>query len=145
MGVDREPYGESGKARREGDMTPTDLTTAQRPAGKERRVGRLSPALLLVVPAPEVAGRAIPDPQNQGERAIKGKPGGDKVAGSPARKSAAQTIPDPPSEPWTPPVTNLPRSFVQATAALFEAGVADPCVRDHREIHVENPVGAGWS
>ncbi|MCL2430694.1 MAG: hypothetical protein FWD12_15835, partial [Alphaproteobacteria bacterium] len=52
-------------------------------------------------------------------------------------------IPDPPGQgaPWTPPATKLPRSLVDATAVLFEAGIGDPRGCDYREVEVE---GIGW-
>jgi hypothetical protein len=62
-------------------------------------------------------------------------------AGDPARPAprfASKAIPDPPSQgaAWTPPATKLPRSLIDATAALFELGAADPRGCDYREVEV---------
>lgn len=55
----------------------------------------------------------------------------------PAPKFAGKAIPEPPAQgrPWTAPATRLPRFLLDATAALFEQGVADP--RDCAYHHVE--------
>ncbi len=128
-------------------MTPSDLTTARRTAGAGGRIRWLSLASLMVIAcggglvgtAPEVAGTAMPDPQVPGERAINGNPGGGKGSGKPDSESTSRTIPKPPGEgaPWKSPATKLPRSLVEATALLFESGVADPRGCDYREIEVE--------
>jgi len=56
----------------------------------------------------------------------------------PAPKFAGKTIPDPPrqADPWTPPETKLPRFLVRATAAIFEAGAADPRDCAYREVEI---------
>jgi hypothetical protein len=128
-------------------MTRNDLTTARRPADDGDRLHWLSPALLMVIAcgggpdgtAPEVAGTAMPDPQVPAERAINGNPGGGKGSGKPDSESTSRTIPTPPGDgaPWKSPATKLPRSLVEATALLFESGVADPRGCDYREIEVE--------
>ena len=53
-------------------------------------------------------------------------------------------IPRPPlqGEQWTPPRSALPDSFVSATAALFDHGMADPRECEYREI--ELGVGNVW-
>jgi hypothetical protein len=58
----------------------------------------------------------------------------------PALKFAGKSIPDTPrqKEPWTPPDTKLPRFLVAATAALFEAGMADPRGCEYREVEINN-------
>ncbi len=47
-------------------------------------------------------------------------------------------IPDPPrqKEPWHPPATTLPTSVVDASATLFEQGLADPRGCDYRAIEI---------
>ncbi len=131
-------------------MTPRDLTTWRRSAGQAGvTMRRLLPALLLVVgcgggtvkPTPKVAGKGIADPQNQGELAVTEKLGGGDESERQAPKFAGKAIPDPPKQgaPWTPPATRLPRSLVDATAALFDLGAADPRGCDYREVEV-----AGW-
>jgi len=107
---------------------------------------RILPALFLVVacmggpiePAPEVEGKAIPDSQDRGEVMVTENSGGGEEPERQAPKFAGKTIPDPTSQgsPWTPPATKLPRSFVDATAALFELGTADPRGCDYREVEV---------
>jgi hypothetical protein len=51
---------------------------------------------------------------------------------------AGKVIPDPSSQgaPWTPPATKLPRVLIDATAALFELGAADPRGCEYREVEV---------
>jgi hypothetical protein len=110
-------------------------------------IRRLSPALLMVIAcgggpvgtAQEVAGTAMPDPQVPGERAINGKPGGGNASGKPDSESTSRTIPKPPGEgaPWKSTATKLPLSLVEATALLFESGVADPRGCDYREVEIE--------
>ena len=93
-------------------MPASDLTTGSRSAGRTGgRLRRLLPAFLLVVAC-------------------------GVAADEPAPKFAGKAIPDPPSQgaPWTPPATKLPRSLVDATAALFELGAADPRGCDYREV-----------
>jgi hypothetical protein len=48
------------------------------------------------------------------------------------------TIPDPPRqhEPWQPPETKLPRFLIDASATLFEDGLADPRNCDYRAIEI---------
>ena len=95
-------------------MAPSDLTTGRRSTGGAGGSLRwLLPALLLVVAC-----------------------GGAPV--EPAPKFAGKVIPDPPSQglPWTPPATKLPRSLVDATAALFELGAADPRGCEYREVEI---------
>jgi hypothetical protein len=56
----------------------------------------------------------------------------------PAPRFTGTAIPDPPCqrERWTPPETKLPRFLVNATAALFDAGMADPRGCDYREVEL---------
>ena len=56
----------------------------------------------------------------------------------PSSRFTGTSIPDPPRqrEPWTPPETKLPRFLVTATAALFEAGMADPRGCAYSDIEV---------
>ena len=129
-------------------MTPSDLTTGRR---SDRRIGgrlrRMLPALILVVacggepvwPAPKVAGRTISDLQDRGEGAVVEELGRGDEPDRQVREFARKVMPDPPNQgaPWTPPATKLPRSLVEATALLFESGVADPRGCDYREIEVE--------
>ena len=97
-------------------MSPGDPTTRPRSL---RRAGAclhwLLPGLLLLV-------------GSRGEPA------------QPAPRFAGKAIPDPPRQgaPWTPPDTKLPRRLVEATAALFELGAADPRGCDYREIEVSD-------
>jgi hypothetical protein len=58
----------------------------------------------------------------------------------PAPRFTGTSIPDPPRqrERWTPPDTKLPRFLINATAALFEAGMADPCGCEYRDIEVRD-------
>jgi hypothetical protein len=53
-------------------------------------------------------------------------------------------IPQPPrqKEPWNPPATTLPNSFVSAASKLFEQGLADPRGCEYREIEVV--AGSVW-
>lgn len=53
-------------------------------------------------------------------------------------------LPVPPlqNQPWTPPASKLPESFVSATNWLFEQGMADPRGCEYREIEVT--VGNVW-
>jgi hypothetical protein len=54
--------------------------------------------------------------------------------------TAAETsLPEPPSQrqPWQPPETKLAAELVSATAALFEAGLADPRGCEYRAIEIE--------
>ena len=55
------------------------------------------------------------------------------------------TIPDPPRqrEPWQPPATTLPRSFVTDSAALFDQGLADPRGCGYHVIEIG--IGNNWS
>jgi len=54
-------------------------------------------------------------------------------------------LPDPPrqGDPWKPPASRLPRFLVEATATLFDQGVADPRGGEYCEIEVG--VGQVWS
>jgi hypothetical protein len=63
----------------------------------------------------------------------------------PAPRFEGATIPDPPQQrqPWTPPVTSLPRFLVRASTTLFEQGLADPRGGDYRGIEIA--VGSVWS
>ena len=56
----------------------------------------------------------------------------------PAARFTGTAIPDPPGqrERWTPPDTKLPRFLVNASAALFDAGMADPRGCAYREVEL---------
>jgi len=56
----------------------------------------------------------------------------------PTPKFAGKVVPDPPHQrdPWTPPGTKLPRFLVTATAALYDAGMADPRGCEYREVEI---------
>lgn len=56
----------------------------------------------------------------------------------PTPQFTGKAIPDPPGqrEAWMPPDTKLPRFIVNATAVLFEAGMADPRGCAYREVEL---------
>lgn len=56
----------------------------------------------------------------------------------PAPRFEGASIPDPPQQkaPWTRPPTTLPRFLLDATARLFEQGVADPRGCEYRDVEV---------
>ena len=56
----------------------------------------------------------------------------------PAPRFTGKAIPDPPGqrERWTPPDTKLPRFLVDASVALFEAGMADPRGCAYRDVEL---------
>src|SRR5262245_461614 len=56
-----------------------------------------------------------------------------------------QALPEPArqKQPWTPPKTALPKELLSATAALFQAGLADPRGGEYRLIEVGT--GDCWS
>ena len=58
----------------------------------------------------------------------------------PAPRFEGKMIPEPPSQgqPWTVPVTTLPRFLVNATGDLFEQGVADPRGCEYRQVEIGN-------
>jgi hypothetical protein len=92
-------------------MSPSVACTRRSPIG--RLAGRL-PWLLIVA----IGGGADPS--------------------RPTPRFEGASIPDPPRQgaPWTPPQTKLPRFLVTATAALFEAGMADPRGCSYREVEI---------
>ena len=103
-------------------MTPNDLTTGRRSAGRPGiRMYRLLPALAAVV------GCGI-GPASFGQ---------DRKE---APKFTGKAIPDAPSQTvaWTSPPTKLPRSLTDATSALFDLGAADPRGCEYREVEIGN-------
>ncbi len=62
----------------------------------------------------------------------------------PAPHFQGKELPEPPAqtEPWQPPQTTLPKAFVSATEALFQARFADPRGCEYRVIKVA--VGSCW-
>jgi hypothetical protein len=96
-------------------MPRTSLKSGKRLAG---RMGLFLPSLLVWVQGS--AAQPTPSP--------------------PSPRFTGTSIPDPPRqrEPWTPPDTKLPRFLINATAALFEAGMADPRGCTYRDIEVRD-------
>ncbi len=133
-------------------MATNSLRIRQRPSHRDCTVTRwLLPTLLLLVacggeivkPARNVAGTEIPDPLIQAQLPITDNGERGPEPQRQAQRLAGKTIPDPPSRglPWTPPATKLPRSLVDATAALFELEAADPRGCDYREVEVDDGRG----
>jgi hypothetical protein len=60
----------------------------------------------------------------------------------PTPKFEGKAIPDPPRQraAWTPPETKLPKFLVTATAALCDAGMADPRDCEYREVEIGDGV-----
>ncbi len=79
-------------------------------------------------------------PRDQGELVVMETSRGSREAEQQPPKFAGKAIPDPPSQglPWTSPATKLPRSLVDATAAIFELGAADPRGCEYREVEVDD-------
>ncbi len=130
-------------------MAKNSLRIRQRPSHRACATTRwLLPALLLlaacggelVKPARNVAGTEIPDPLSRAELRFAGNGQSGPEPQRQAQGLASKTIPDSPNQgkPWTPPATKLPRSLVDATAALFELGAADPRGCDYREVEVDD-------
>ena len=128
-------------------MTSSDLTTRPRSASRSRGSRhRLLPALLLVIvsgcepvkPCRRLQGRRSSTPRTKGwGRSPTTTEAGRISKGSSEVREQSHPRAAESGSPWTPPATKLPRSLVEATALLFESGVADPRGCDYREIEVE--------
>ena len=72
-------------------------------------------------------------------------PAQERGGSRPAPRLERPIIPDPPrqKDPWQPPATTLPASLVNASATLFEQGLADPRGCEYRAIEIG--IGSAWS
>ena len=72
-------------------------------------------------------------------------PAQERGESRPAPRLERPKIPDPPrqKDPWQPPATTLPTSLVNASATLFEQGLADSRGCDYRAIEIG--IGSVWS
>lgn len=117
-------------------MTSEDRLAARTWA---RRVCWLFTVALLVAGCRgDSAVDAPPVPKDSSPRVAASAPGDGERPERDVPKFAGKEIPDPPRQrvPWARPTTKLPATFIDATAGLFELGVADPRGCEYREVEV---------